>query len=162
MWDIGWPAADHLSKHPFFSIGASRRCPVKALFEKAVVVLCLGAIIILGLVFLSKFNSSMMDSIGAGAATFFSGLWTALIVIFWLTVVTVVAVIIVRIQQMTTTQVIRDDKNGQPVRAVIHKGELVPLMPQGLDANQTMQQIAQMKQLWQMLGTASASMKNMS
>jgi uncharacterized protein DUF87 len=134
---------------------------VKALFEKAVVVLCLGAIIILGLVFLSKFNTPMMDSIGVGAATFFSGLWTALVVVFWLAVTATAAVIIVRIRQMMTTQVIRDDKSGQPVRAVIHKGELVPLMPQGLDANQAMQQIAQMKQLWQMLGTASTSMKNM-
>jgi hypothetical protein len=62
------------------------------------------------------------------------------------------------------TQVI-SDRAGHPVRAVIHKGELVQIAPGGMDITEIMklqqQQVVQMQNYWKMFSTATTSMKNM-
>lgn len=135
---------------------------MRALFEKFVVVLALATAGILFLFLLPKFDAPLADSIGSGLTTFFFWVGIALVVIFILIVVIVSAVAFVKIKQMNRTQIIYDPADGRPVRAVVHKGQLVQLSTNGMDADQTAQQIAQMKQLWAMLGTASTSMRNMS
>jgi hypothetical protein len=134
-------------------------------FDKFLLVLALIASIVLGIIFLPLINPGLSASLGAGAATFFNGLWVALIVLFWVLVGLGIIYAFFRFKRMDRTQVILD-KNGNPVRAVIHKGELVQI-PQagGLDLAELMkiqqQQAIQMQQYWKMFGAATASMKNM-
>lgn len=135
---------------------------MKTFSEKAVAILSLIAIIVLGLVFLSWSNPTMLDSLGSGVTAFFNDLRFAVSVVFWLAVTIIAAVAFTKIKQMNTTQIIRDDKNDQPVRAVVHKGQLVQIAPEGLDLSQMMQlqaqQATQMRQFAQMFSIATKSM----
>ncbi len=142
---------------------------MKDFFQKVTLVLCLIAISILGLVFLSRSHSPALDAVGSGASTFFNGLWFAITVVFWvvfcLAVVIGIAVALVVIRRHLTTHVIYDPKDNRPVRAVIHKGEFVPMAPAGMDLAEIMklqqQQTMHMQQYWKMFGTATTSMKSM-
>lgn len=72
---------------------------------------------------------------------------------------------IVRDAMSIGTRVINDQSDGRPVRAVIHKGQLVPMAPGGLDVTEIMKmqqaQLVQMQQQWKMISSAMASMKSM-
>jgi hypothetical protein len=124
--------------------------------EKLIITLCAIGGCILGLYLLFQ-----NEAVQHGLATFFGGVWIAVQILFWLGVAFGVIFGGIRAYQMINTRVVHDKKD-QPVRAIVHRGELVQIAPTGIDANQIMQQLAHMKQMWQMLSTASSSMKNIS
>jgi hypothetical protein len=142
---------------------------MKDFFEKVIVILALVAICILGLLLLPKVDPELSSALGSAIATFFDGLWHGIIIIFFvvlaLAVITAIALIFVRVYHRRDTHVVYDKKEGQPVRAIIHKGELVQIAPAGMNIAEVMQlqaqQAAQMKQYWQMFGAATASMGKM-
>lgn len=138
---------------------------MRALAEKFVIIVGIGTVALLAMILLPKFDTPLADSLGSGIATFLHFLGIICLVIIGLVLVIVAAVAFVRIKQMGTTHVIYDPKDGQPVRAVIHKGQIVQMAPAGLDITEIMkmqqQQIMQTQQQWKMIATAMASMKNM-
>lgn len=136
---------------------------MKALAEKFVLIVGIGTVILLAMILLPKFDTPLADSLGSGIATFLHDLLIAVAIVFGLVIIIVAAVAVVKIKHMSTTHVIYDPKDNRPVRAVIHKGQVVQLAPGGADLLEAMkihqQQAIHMQQHWKMIATATTTMK---
>lgn len=100
----------------------------------------------------------VFDDIESGTKEAVSSIWTGLEIIFFVALVLGIIYALIRFKQMRESHIIRDGKNGEQVRAVVHQGQLVQIMDLSADPTK---QLDYFKQLMQMAGTAALNMKRM-